>query len=89
VATWKYQTVYVSSNYDNKKRAWVTTAGGKTYDSIAEALDAQGAVGWELVSVVGQMVDPGPGISYERYRAFFKKPVTNAVPLRGGFGEHR
>jgi hypothetical protein len=75
VATWKYQTVYGRSDYDNKKNAWVITALGKAYGSIAEALDAQGVVGWELVSVVGRIVSPGPGISYEEYRAFFKAPA--------------
>ena len=75
MTNWKYKTIYISTNYDNKENDWVTQSGGKAYDSIAEALNAQGAVGWELVSVVGKSVDPGPGISYEVYRAFFKAPA--------------
>ena len=54
---WEYEIVRLSKSKDR---------------DMDPLLDAQGKLGWELVSVVGSLQG---GTSVDEYLAFFKKPV--------------
>ena len=55
---WDYEIVRLSKSKDR---------------DMDPLLDAKGKLGWELVSVVGNLVE---GTSVDEYLAFFKRPMN-------------
>jgi hypothetical protein len=55
---WEYEIVRLSKSKDR---------------DMDPLLDAKGKLGWELVSVVGNLVE---GTSVDEYLAFFKRPMN-------------
>lgn len=72
VTQWRHRTVYVTTGYDYRVGRNVCRAAGREYDKLADALDAVGSDGWELVSVVLISRETGGEFEGETYCAFFK-----------------
>ena len=79
MADWKYEPVFLRRTYDRETKGWLWTAGRDKYKTAADALNAYGSKGWELVRVVGEhdsnVYRDGIDVYEERYRAFFKAPA--------------
>ncbi len=58
---WEYEIVRLSRSKDR---------------DMDPLLDANGKLGWELVSVVGSLVG---GTSVDEYMAFFKRPIDGEI----------
>jgi hypothetical protein len=67
--------VYITTGYDYRAGRNVCRVGGSEYEKLADALDAVGAEGWELVSVVLVSRASGHDFEGEIYCAFFKAPA--------------
>ena len=65
----------MTTGYDYRVGRNVCRAAGREYGQFAEALDAIGAAGWELVSVVLVSREAGGEFEGETYCAFFKAPA--------------
>jgi len=67
--------VYVTNGYDYRAGRYVCRAAGREYAQMSDALDAVGAEGWELVSVV--LIDRPVNSDFEGevFCAFFKSPA--------------
>jgi len=69
---WRHRAVYITTGYDYCVGRNVCRAAGREYDKLADALDAVGAAGWELVSVVLVNREIGSEFEGEVFCAFFK-----------------
>jgi hypothetical protein len=65
----------MTTGYDYRAGRNVCRVGGSEYEKLADALDAVGSEGWELVSVVLVNQDAGTEFEGEMYCAFFKMPA--------------
>lgn len=74
MTAWRHRAVYVTTGYDYGVGRNVCRAIGREFDKLADALDAVGAEGWELVSVVLISRDLGHQFEGEVFCAFFKAP---------------
>lgn len=72
---WRHRAVYVTTGYNYRIGRNVCRAAGHEYEQLANALDAIGADGWELVSVVLISRDLGHEFEGEVFCAFFKAPA--------------
>ncbi len=72
---WRHRAVYITVGYDYRVGRNVCRTGGREFEKLADALDAVGAEGWELVSVVLVNRDIGREFEGEMYCAFFKAPA--------------
>ena len=72
---WRHRAVYVKTGYDYRVGRNVCRAAGREHEQLADALDAVGADGWELVSVVLVNRETGHDFEGETYCAFFKAPA--------------
>jgi hypothetical protein len=75
VARWRHRTIYITTGYDYRVGRNVCRVAGREHESIADALDAVGVDGWELVNVVLVSRASGHDFEGEIYCAFFKAPV--------------
>ena len=71
MANWKYQTIYLTFDFDQDRKKWVCKTYPGEYDHIDVVLNALGSMGWELVSAV----KTEPRSAHEAYRLFFKAPA--------------
>jgi len=74
VTEWRHRAVYVTSGYDYRVGRNVCLAVGREFEKLADALDAVGSEGWELVSVVLVNREVGHEFEGEVFCAFFKAP---------------
>ncbi|MFN8633332.1 MAG: hypothetical protein U0893_05705 [Chloroflexota bacterium] len=65
----------MTNGYDYRVGRYVCRAGGREHEKLSDALDAVGADGWELVSVVLVERQTSGDFEGELYCAFFKAPV--------------
>jgi hypothetical protein len=72
---WRHRAVYMTTGYDYRSGRNVCRVGVHEYDRLSDALDAVGADGWELVSVVLVTRASGHDFEGEIYCAFFKAPA--------------
>jgi hypothetical protein len=75
VTRWRHRTMYVTNGYDYQVGRYVCRAGGREYEKVSDALDAVGAEGWEVVSVVLIERRTGGDFEGEVFCAFFKAPA--------------
>ena len=72
---WRHGAVYLTTGYDYQVGRNVCRAAGREYERLADALDAVGSDGWELVSVVLVNRETGHDFEGEMYCEFFKAPA--------------
>ena len=72
---WQHRTLYVTTGYDYRAGRNVCRAAGREYEKLADALDAVGAEGWDLASVVLVNREASREFEGEVYCAFFKAPA--------------
>jgi hypothetical protein len=75
VAQWRHRAIYITAGYDYRVGRNVCRAAGREHEHLADALDAIGAEGWELVSVVLVSREVGGDFEGEVFCAFFKAPA--------------
>jgi hypothetical protein len=65
----------MTTGYDYRAGRNVCRAAGREYEKLSDALDAVGAEGWELVSVVLITRETGHDFEGEVFCAFFRAPA--------------